>query len=382
MSDGEPHDRVQAHLAAIVESSDDAVLAKDLDGTIRLWNRGAERTYGYTAQEAAGRHVSFLFLPEGEEEERQVLERIARGERVEHFRTRRRSKDGRIVEVSLTASPIRDAGGEIVGVSTISRDITAQIQIEEELARRTAELQRSNAELVRFAYIASHDLQEPLRTITSYVQLLARRYQGKLDADADELIHYVVEGANRMRQLIQGLLAYARVHTRGDIFEPVALEEILAEALDGLGLALRESGATVTHGPLPVVSADPAQVGQVFSNLIANALKFRSAEPPAVDIRAKRRNDEWILSIRDNGIGIDPQFFDRIFIVFQRLHGIAEYPGTGLGLALCKRIVERHGGHIWVESRPGGGSTFFFMLPADPAARARGLPATNSLQFA
>jgi PAS domain S-box-containing protein len=382
MSDGEPFDQVQAHLAAIVESSDDAVLAKDLDGTIRLWNRGAERTYGYTAQEAAGRHVSFLFLPQGEEEERQVLERIARGERVEHFRTRRRNKDGRLVEVSLTASPIRDARGEIVGVSTISRDITAQIQIEEELARRTDELQRSNAELERFAYVASHDLQEPLRTVTSYVQLLARRYQGKLDADADELIHYAVDGANRMRQLIQGLLAYARVHTRGDVFEPVALEEVLAEALDGLGLALRESGTTVTHGPLPVVSADPAQIGQVFSNLIANAIKFRSAEPPAVDIRAERRSHEWILSIRDNGIGIDPQFFDRIFIVFQRLHGMGEYPGTGLGLALCKRIVERHGGHVWVESRPGGGSTFFFTLPDDPTARARGLPATNNLQSA
>ncbi len=382
MSGGSTFEREQAHLAAIVESSDDAILAKDLDGTIRLWNRGAERTYGYTAEEAIGRRVSFLFLPEGEEEEQRVLERLTRGERVEHFRTRRQRKDGQIIEVSLTASPIQGAGGEIVGVSTISRDITAQIRTEEELARRTAELQRSNAELERFAYVASHDLQEPLRTITSYVQLLARRYQGKLDDDADELIHYAVEGANRMRQLIQGLLAYARVQTRGDVFEPVPLEEILAEALDGLQLAIEESGATVTHGPLPVVTADPSQIGQVFSNLIANALKFRSAEPPAIEIRAERQRDDWVFSIRDHGIGIDPQFFDRIFIVFQRLHGMAEYPGTGLGLALCKRIVERHGGRIWVESRPGHGSTFSFTLPADPAARARGFPATNNLQSA
>ena len=372
--------QVQAHLAAIVESSDDAIVAKDLGGTVLQWNRGAERTYGYTVAEAVGRHVSFLFLPEGEVEELRTIERIAAGERVEHFRTRRRHKDGRTLEVSLTASPIRHAEGEIVGTSTISRDITAQIRTEEELARRTAELQRSNAELERFAYIASHDLQEPLRTVTSYVQLLARRYEGNLDADADELIRYAVDGANRMRQLIQGLLAYARVHTRGDVFEPLSLEEILAETLDGLGLALRESGATVTHGPLPVVSADPGQIGQVLSNLIANAIKFRSAEAPAVDIRAERQEGDWVLSIRDNGIGIDPQYFDRIFIVFQRLHGIAEYPGTGLGLALCKRIVERHGGRIWVESQPGRGSTFFLTLPADPAARAHGLPTTNNLQ--
>ncbi len=382
MSGGSTFEGEQAHLAAIVESSDDAILAKDLDGTIRLWNRGAERTYGYTAEEAIGQRVSFLFLPEGEEEEQRVLERLTCGERVEHFRTRRRRKDGQFIEVSLTASPIQGAGGEIVGVSTISRDITAQIRTEEELARRTAELQRSNAELERFAYIASHDLQEPLRTITSYVQLLARRYRGKLDDDADELIRYAVEGANRMRQLIQGLLAYARVQTRGDIFEPVPLEEILAETLDGLQLAIEESGATVTHGPLPVVTADPSQIGQVFSNLIANALKFRSAEPPAIEIRAERQKDDWVFSIRDHGIGIDPQFFDRIFIVFQRLHSMAEYSGTGLGLALCKRIVQRHGGRIWVESRPGHGSTFSFTLPADPAAHAHGFPATNNLQLA
>jgi PAS domain S-box-containing protein len=382
MSGGSTFEGEQAHLAAIVESSDDAILAKDLEGAIRLWNRGAERTYGYTAEEAVGRHVSFLFVPEGQEEELRVQDRIARGERIEHFRTRRRHKDGRVIEVSLTASPIQDAGGQIVGVSTISRDITAQIRTEEELAQRTAELQRSNAELERFAYIASHDLQEPLRTITSYVQLLARRYQGKLDDDADELIRYAVDGANRMRQLIQGLLAYARVHTRGDCFEPVPLEEILAETLEGLQLAIEESGATIHHGPLPVVSADPGQIGQVFANLIGNAIKFRSAEPPAIDIRAERQNDDWLFSFHDNGIGIDPQFFDRIFIVFQRLHSMAEYSGTGLGLALCKRIVQRHGGRIWVDSRPDRGSTFFFTLPADPAARAHGFPAGNNLQSA
>ncbi len=359
-------ERAHAHLAAIIECSQDAILSEDLDGILRSWNHGAERMYGYTAEEVLGRHSSFLLLPENRVEREQILARIGRGERIEPYRTRRVRKDGQVIHVSLTASPIRDAAGGIMGASSFARDITEQVRTEEALARQSLELQRSNAELERFAYVASHDLQEPLRTVTSYVQLLARRYRGKLDSDADEFIQYAVDGASRMRQLIQGLLSYARVQTRGDTFERVSLEEILAETLDGLQLALEESGAAVTHGPLPVVHADPTQMGQVLANLIDNAVKFRAADPPRAHLAAERRGDEWVVSIRDNGVGIEPRFFERIFIVFQRLHGMSEYSGTGIGLALCKRIIERHGGRIWVESEPGRGSVFFFTLPDPP----------------
>jgi PAS domain S-box-containing protein len=358
--------RERAHLAAIIESSDDAILSEDLDGTLRSWNRGAERMFGYTAGEIVGRPVSLLVPAERREEEKEILARISHGERVEHYRTRRRRKDGSEVDVSLTASPIRDEAGAIIGASSISRDITRQIAIEAELARQSEELRRSNAELERFAYVASHDLQEPLRMVSSYVQLLARRYQGRLDADADEFIHYAVDGASRMRRLIQDLLTYARISTRGEAFEPVALEEVLEDTREALKVAIEESGATLTHDPLPTVTADPTQMGQLFQNLLSNALKFRGAEPPVVHIGARRSGDHagaWLFSVHDNGIGIDPAFFDRIFIVFQRLHGMTEYSGTGIGLALCRRIVERHGGHLWVESGAGRGATFFFTLP-------------------
>jgi PAS domain S-box-containing protein len=373
-------ERACAHLAAIIDSSEDAIVSEDLDGILRSWNHAAERIYGYTAEEVLGRHSAFRLLPEHRQEREEILTRIRRGDRIAPFRTQRVRKDGRIIDVSLSAAPIRDSAGAIIGASSIVRDITEQVRTEEALARQTLELRRSNAELERFAYVASHDLQEPLRTVTSFVQLLARRYQGKLDADADEFIQFAVDGAGRMRQLIQDLLAYARINSRGDAFVPVPLEEILAETLEGLRLALEESGAAVTHGPLPVVLADPAQMGQLFSNFIGNALKFRGTEPPTVHLQAERRDAEWVLSIRDNGIGIDPRFFERIFVVFQRLHGRDEYPGTGIGLALCERIVERHGGRIWVESGPGRGAAFFFTLP-DPRPDGAPLSRSQSLTF-
>lgn len=370
MTDPTELERARAHLAAIIESSEDAIVSEDLDGIMRSWNRGAERIYGYTAEEALGRHTSFRLrlLPENLAEREEIVVRIRRGERIEPYRTRRVRKDGRVIDVSLSAAPIRDAAGTIIGVASIVRDITEQIRTEERLVRQSLELQRSNAELERFAYVASHDLQEPLRTITSFVQLLARRYQGKLDADADEFIQFAVDGANRMRQLIQDLLSYARIQACGDAFEPVSLEKILAETLEGLRLVLEESGAAVTHGPLPVVQADPVQMGQLLSNFIGNALKFQGPDPPVVHLRAERQGAEWVFSISDNGIGIDSQYFERIFLVFQRLHGRADYSGTGIGLALCKRIVERHGGRVWVESEAGRGSVFFFTLPAPPGA--------------
>ncbi len=236
---------------------------------------------------------------------------------------------------------------------------------EEALRRRTDELARSNADLEQFAYIASHDLQEPLRMISSYVQLLAKRYRGKLDQDADEFIFFASDGAFRMQGLINDLLTYSRVGTRGKRFEEVNLETVFAQALENLQLAVKEKNAVVTHDPLPTAYGDSGQLTQVFQNLIDNAIKFHGEEPPRVHLSARLEGSECIFSVKDNGIGIAPEHLSRLFMLFQRLHTRREYPGTGIGLATCKRIVEWHGGKIWVGSSPGKGSTFFFGIPAN-----------------
>ena len=260
-----------------------------------------------------------------------------------------------------------DRQGQPERMVGINMDITEQKRAEEELRRQTEELRRSNEELERFAYVASHDLQEPLRTVGSFSQLLAQRYQGRLGEDADEFINFIVEGAKRMQSLINDLLTYSRIGTRGHAFVPIQSEESLGLALENLGTSIAESGAVITHDPLPKVVADPAQLTQVFQNLLSNAIKFRRASvPPKIHLSAVREVPDWNFSVQDNGMGIDPQFFDRIFVIFQRLHGREEYPGTGIGLAVCKRIVERHGGRIWVDSAPGKGSIFHFTVPAEP----------------
>jgi len=241
------------------------------------------------------------------------------------------------------------------------RDLVSARQALEETV---AELRRSNSDLQQFAYVASHDLQEPLRMIASYTQLLAKRYKGKLDSDADDFIGYAVEGASRMQTLINDLLAYSRVTTQGKVFERVDCNQILEDVLSNLRLAIEENRAVVTHDALPVVTADGGQLSQLFQNLIGNAIKFHGEEPPRVHVSVELRNNEWQFSVLDNGIGVDPQYAERIFVIFQRLHNREEYPGTGIGLAVCKKIVERHGGRIWVQSPIGRGSIFYFTLPA------------------
>jgi light-regulated signal transduction histidine kinase (bacteriophytochrome) len=249
------------------------------------------------------------------------------------------------------------------------RELAERKRAEEELKQALTELARSNKELEQFAYVASHDLQEPLRMVASYVQLLARRYQGNLDADADEFITYAVDGASRMQRLINDLLAYSRVGTRGKPFEPTNCEAVLDQSLANLQMAIEENGAVVTHDLLPTVTADVTQLIQLFQNLIGNAVKFRGEESPRIHISASetfevsKTSKVWRFSVQDNGIGIDPEYHDRIFLIFQRLHTREEYPGTGIGLAVCKKIVERHGGRIWVESQSGKGSTFYFTIP-------------------
>ncbi len=248
---------------------------------------------------------------------------------------------------------------------TLRAEIAERQRAEEKLKLAVEELERSNEDLRQFAYAASHDLQEPLRAVSGFVQLLQKRYQGRLDAHADEYIAFAVGGADRMQRLIEGLLSFSNVGTRGKPFQPVDANRVLDEAIANLEAAIHETAAVITRDSLPVVNADRTQLMQLLQNLIGNAIKFRREEPPRVHVAARRSDGDWLFSVRDNGIGIEPKHADRVFILFRRLHDSQAYPGTGVGLTICKRIVERHGGRIWVESEPGRGSTFSFTLPAD-----------------
>ena len=275
-----------------------------------------------------------------------------------------RRKNGEIITGDLS---FRDFGKDNEGnplLEGFMTDITSRKIAEEKLHEIITELERSNNELESFAYITSHDLQEPLRTIASYAQLIERRYKGKLDPDADEFIEFMVNGASRMKQMIQGLLDYSRVGTRGHEFTEFESTDALNYALSNLGSAISEAGAEITYHELPVISADKDQIVRVFQNLIGNALKFRREKlTPKIHISAVKEDNKYIFSVQDNGIGLEKQYSEHIFEVFKRLHAIGEYQGTGIGLAVVKRIIDRHGGHVWVESKLGKGSTFYFTLP-------------------
>jgi len=259
--------------------------------------------------------------------------------------------------------PFTDIDGSLL-ILEMGIDITEQKHAEEARKQILDELIRSNADLEQFAYVASHDLQEPLRNVASCMQLLEKRYKGKLDAEADKLIWYAVDSVARMKALIIDLLAYSRVSTRGKALKPLDFEELLQQTLRALRPSIAETGAAITHDPLPTVEGDFTQLMQVVQNLISNAIKFRGAEPPQIHVSASRNGEEWIFSVKDNGIGIEQRHLDRIFLIFQRLHKKAQFEGTGMGLAIVKKIIERHQGRIWVESEPGKGSTFYFTIPA------------------
>jgi signal transduction histidine kinase len=250
----------------------------------------------------------------------------------------------------------------------LRREIDERLEAERELRDKTEALARSNADLEQFAYVASHDLQEPLRMVSSYVQLFEKRYAGQVDEQADKYIRYAVEGAKRMQSLIAGLLEYSRVGRLDEPFAALDTNAALDQALSNLRSAIEETHGRITRGPLPTITGNPDRIAQVFQNLIGNALKFRHPDQPAtVHVSAVPHEAEWVFSVEDNGIGIDSQYLDRIFVIFQRLHTRSEYPGTGIGLSICKKVIERHGGRIWVESRVGAGSRFHFTLPRDDA---------------
>jgi PAS domain S-box-containing protein len=345
-------------LASIVESSEDAIVSKDLSGQILSWNRGAERVFGYRAEEAIGQSIGMLVPPDLLQEEPRIAERMRRGERVEHFETARVRKDGRRIDVSLTISPLRDSEGRVVGASMVARDVTARV-------RQELDLQRANADLQHFAWSASHDLQEPLRMVSIYSELLRRKFTGQLGSTGDEYIGYTVLGAKRMENLLRNLRTYTHVSTLAAApADEVDAEAIFTRTLESLAAPIQANEAKIECGALPKIRIYEFQLEQIFLNLIANAIRYRTDAPPEIAVAAERRGGDWVFSVRDNGIGIDAKFHEQIFDVFKRLHGAAEYSGAGMGLAICRRAIERAGGRIWVESTPNRGSTFFFTVPA------------------
>jgi PAS domain S-box-containing protein len=392
--------------ADIIELSFDAIIVGQLDGEIESWNRGAKELYGYSEDEAIGKPVYELLNSEFPETWSNINNKLRKygiweGEIKHH------TKNDKQVIVSSRIQIIMIEEGYIKLLET-NRDITKRKHAEEhiiklleeeqqlteelsatneELQATSEELQSSNEELMRvqnnlsdlvmklkisnkeleqFAYVASHDLQEPLRMVSSFTQLLERRYHGRLDEDADDYIAFIVEGAKRMKALIDDLLAYSRLNTNIQEFEPVLMEVLLDDVLLNLKASIKENNAQVTFNSLPTISGDRIQINQLMQNLIGNAIKFHGKEDPKIHISAREFGDEWLFSVRDNGIGIDPNHQEQIFSIFKRLHTRNQYEGTGIGLSICKRIVERHGGHIWVESENGKGSIFYFTLPLKP----------------
>jgi PAS domain S-box-containing protein len=354
-----------ALLSAIVDSSDDAIIGKDLNGIILSWNKSAERLFGYTAAEAVGQSILMLIPPERVNEEPRILEQLKRGERVDHFETIRVRKDGTRLHISLTISPVRDSEGRIVGASKIARDITDWVRQNEALQNANKALNQANQDLQQFAYSASHDLQEPLRIVAVFSELLHKRFGDQLGPTGNDYIAQTIHGARRMESLLRDLRTYTEVSTaEKQVDGEIDAEEIFDRTLENLAMAIQESGASVQRTALPRVRLNPVRLEQVFQNLIGNAVRYRNEAPPCVRVSAARDGDVWKFSVRDNGIGIEPQYREQIFGIFKRLHTKSEYPGTGMGLAICQRIIERAGGRIWVESQSGHGSTFHFTLPA------------------
>jgi len=371
-------------LAAVVECSDDAIITKDLNGLVTSWNNSAERIFGYTAEEMIGQPVSIIAPPDRIDEMPIILGRIRNGERIDHYQTIRRTKDRRLLNISLTISPIKDANGRIIGASEIARDITEQVRAaervaelntalvntQEELHAINQALLRANEDLNQFAFAASHDLQEPLRMITNYSQLLLKRCRDQLSEETSSWIEFINESTNRMHVLLADLLAYTRLSGDArELSKSIDLNLVFQKVIENCKAAIDESHASVTSDYLPTVHGYEPHFVQLFQNLIGNALKYRGEQTPRIRVSAVNENGMWRLAVADNGIGIDPQYHHDIFGIFTRLHG-KTIPGTGIGLAICQRVVERYGGRIWVQSQTNQGATFYFTLPTAKGAAA------------
>lgn len=362
----------EAKLSMFVEAVAEGILLVSDDGTIHMANRRMEEMFGYAREEMQGQKLGML-IPE-RYRARHALHRegyfaapSVRAMGAGRDLTGQR-KDGSEFPVEIGLSFVETDEGKLA-LALVS-DITERKRVESEFARINSELVRSNTELGQFAYVASHDLQEPLRMVTGYLQLLEKRYKGQIDQEGTEFIHYAVEGAVRMKRLIEDLLALSRAGTQKASFRPVDSRILFQAACSNLSVAIRESGAEVTCGSLPTIIADTGLLTQAFQNLIGNAIKFRRKDTaPRVHLTAELVKDAWLFSIRDNGIGIEARHLDRIFGIFERLHSSDQYEGSGVGLAITQRIVERHGGRVWVESTMGQGSTFFFLIPTQPAVQ-------------
>jgi PAS domain S-box-containing protein len=374
-----------ARYRRLFETAQDGILILDAEtGQVVDANPFMKELLGYSQEEFLGRKLWEIGPFKGEDASKSAFAELQVNDRLHYEGLPLEAKDGRRVEVEFISNAYLADATRFIQCNI--RDITERMrvnqalesankemafQIEEkgkradELVKINAELARSNAELEQFAYVATHDLQEPLRAVASCVQLLQKRYEGQLDERAQEFIINAVNGTKRMQTLINDLLAYSRISTDARVFASTNCELVLQEALANLTVAIAESDAVVTHDALPIVSGDATQLTQLFQNLVGNALKFRGERPPQIHIGVARKNGDWRFCVADNGIGMEPQYFERVFLVFQRLHTRKEYQGTGIGLAICKKVVERHGGRIWAESEPGLGATFYFTIPEE-----------------
>jgi len=372
-----------ARYRRLFETAQDGILILDAEtGQVVDANPFMKELLGYSQEEFLGRKLWEIGPFKGEDASKSAFAELQVNDRLHYEGLPLEAKDGRRVEVEFISNAylvdttrfiqcnIRDITERMrvnQALETANKEMAFQIEEKgkraDELVMINAELARSNAELEQFAYVATHDLQEPLRAVASCVQLLQKRYEGQLDERAQEFITHAVDGTKRMQTLINDLLAYSRISTDAQVFASTDCEMVLQEALANLVVAIAESDAVVTQDALPMVSGDATQLTQLFQNLIGNALKFRGERPPQIHIGVARRNGDWRFSVADNGIGMEPQYFERVFLVFQRLHTRKEYQGTGIGLAICKKVVERHGGRIWAESEPGQGATFCFTIP-------------------
>lgn len=369
-------DEAHRHLNGLIESTPDCIAAVDQQLQWIAFNSGYlqdfQKRYGVTPETGVSIEECLTHRPDELKTMAAVWRRALAGEAFTVTEQRHSSGMERTYEDRYY--PIPDHNGATMAACHIARDISERKRFENILLRQSEELRRSNAELEQFAYAASHDLQEPLRMVASYMQLLAERYRGRLDAKADKYIDYAVDGARRMQTLINDLLSLSRVNSRGGEFKPTDCKIIMSRVLHDLDARIRDTNALIDVGDLPTVIADEQQLGQLFQNLLCNALKFRKEDKPRVRITGERQSDHWLFTVQDNGIGIAPEHSQQIFVLFQRLHSRQKYEGTGIGLAICKKIVERHGGHIWVESELSKGASFKFTLPLTQSATLTSWP--------